>query len=352
MQTKPLLRDQLIERLRIFILEQRTTVPVRISSERELAEKLSVSRISVRHAIKSLVAEGLLEQKQGSGTYICAEQKLPAEKDVELVHVLMAKDIKRNDPFFNECLAEITHYCTDNAIRLKVSREGTQKISETDKAPFVILGLLNKDSIEQVSSVNGPIVSTQYYPDFHNISQLLFDDSRIGWEAAEILFNHGHRQVIHLGGPSAYPSAYERTEGFLKGAERKNMLVQTLQGKMNWRSGYELGNQVVKMLRSSKAPSAVFASNDWMALGLMHRLAEERVSIPEQLSIIGCDDIHMSAEISPGLSTFKWDMNQMVRELFGIIHTELFGDERSYKRVLLPARFITRDSLGTCKVQN
>ena len=114
----------------------------------------------------------------------------------------------------------------------------------------------------------------------------------------------------------------------------------------------EVRNQVVKMLRSSKAPSAVFASNDWMALGLMHRLAEERVSIPEQLSIIGCDDIHMSAEISPGLSTFKWDMNQMVRELFGIIHTELFGDERSYKRVLLPARFITRDSLGTCKVQN
>ncbi len=301
-----------------------------------------MSRISVRHALKNLVTEGLLIQRQGSGTYI-----VPLAT-VSSVHVLVAKDIKQNDPFYTELLAEMTHFSTEHSVQLRVSREDSAQIVD-GPAPLVILGLLAADTIEKIRQYPGLVVSTQYYPDFLDITQLLFDDNRIGWEAAELLSQHGHRRVMHLRGPSSYPSANERTNGFLAGAARRRMEVATVQGKMNWRSGYDLGAEVMERVREPEPPTAVFASNDWMALGLMHRLAEERVRVPDDLSIVGCDDIHMAAEISPGLATFKWDMDFMARELFSVISAETIAASRTHKRILLPARFVTRDSLGPAR---
>jgi LacI family transcriptional regulator len=129
------------------------------------------------------------------------------------------------------------------------------------------------------------------------------------------------------------------------------MEFRTLRGKMNWRSGYELGDQLVASLGTAKAPTGVFASNDWMAFGLMHRLAQGRIAVPGDLSIIGCVDIHTAAEISPGLSTFRGDADTLVRELISIIAGQDSCDPPTHKRVLLPARFVTRDSLGPAPEQ-
>jgi DNA-binding LacI/PurR family transcriptional regulator len=340
METKPLLRDELTDRIREFVVQQRADVPIRISPERELAQQLGVSRISLRHALKNLVTEGLLVQRQGSGTYIVPNTA------VSTVQVLVASDIKQNDPFYSEFLAELTHFCADNSIQLQVSRESTLNGPKNDDSPLVIVGLLQQETVDRVRRANRLIISTQYYPDFLDLTQLLFDDSRIGWEAAGILSQYGHTRVIHLGGPSAYPSAADRTRGFLDGASRRGIQVVTLQGKMNWKSGHELGTEVVKLVSAKNPPTAVFASNDWMALGLMHKLAEERVRVPDDLSIIGCDDIHMAGEVSPGLATFKWDMDFIVSELFSVINAETLAESRTHKRILLPARFITRESLA------
>jgi len=340
LQTKPLLRDELTGRLRELVLQRRSDVLVRISTERELAEDLGVSRISIRHALKNLVSEGLLVQRQGSGTYI-----VPITS-VSSVRVLMAGDIKESDPFYNELLAEMSHFCTENSTQLQVSREGTTNGQFEGSSPLVILGLLNEETVEQLRQISSLVISTQYYPDFLNITQILFDDNRIGWEAADILSRQGHTRVVHLSGPNNYRSADERTKGFIDGSRKRGMDVVTLQGKMNWKSGHDLGADVVRLAQTSEPPTAVFASNDWMALGLMQRLAENQVRVPERISIIGCDDIHMAAEISPGLATFKWDMDFMVRELFTVIGAESVAESRTHKRILLPARFVPRDSLA------
>jgi DNA-binding LacI/PurR family transcriptional regulator len=340
METKPLLRDELTDRLRELVVQRRSDAPVRITPERELAETLGVSRISLRHALKNLVTEGLLVQRQGSGTYIVPSATLST------IQVLVASDIKQNDPFYSEFLAELTHFCADNSVQLQVSRESTSNGPMDSGAPLVIVGMLGVETVKRVRQTGRLIISTQYYPDFLDLTQLLFDDSRIGWEAAGILVEHGHTRAIHLGGPSAYASAAERTRGFVDGAAKHGIKVVTLHGKMNWKSGHELGTEVVRLVSGDDPPTAVFASNDWMALGLMHRLAEERIRVPDDLSIIGCDDIHMAGEVSPGLATFSWDMSFIVRELFNVIDAETAAESRTHKRILLPANFVMRDSLG------
>ena len=340
MLTKPLLRDELTSRLREFVLEQQSDTAVRIAPERQLAEMHGVSRLSVRTALKALVVEGLLTQRQGSGTYI-----VPVSSTTS-IRILMASDIKQTDPFFNEFLATITHYCTDHKIQLQVGREGLIDLRSVAPMPLVIVGLVQDGTIKTIKDTQGLVISTQFYPDFLEITQVYFDDGRIGWEAAEIMHANGHRRVVLLAGPSAYRSAHERAQGFSQAATERGMNVEVLRGKMNWRSGYELGDRVVELLGRADPPTGVFASNDGMALGLMHRLAEERIPIPEAISIIGCDDIHMASEIAPALSTFRWNMDLLVRELVNIIGAEQTRSSQTHKRVLLPARFVMRETVG------
>ncbi len=340
MKTIPLLQDKLTEELRDFILGERKDTPVRISSERELAERAGVSRVSVRRALKNLVNEGLLVQRQGSGTYIIPA---PSLRNIE---VLVARDIRSNDPFYSELLAEISHYCAETSRQLSVRREGSANGRREFRGPTIIVGLVDEGLVREVSAGDRLVVSTQYYPDVLEITQILFDDYRIGSEAAEILHRLGHARIVHLRGPRAYPSAEDRARGFESGATKRKMSVVTLHGKMNWRSGHDLGAEVIRMLGQPDGPTAAFASNDWMALGLMQRLAEAGIKVPAQLSIIGCDNIHMAAEIFPGLSTFKWDTAYLVRELFAVIDSEAQDGDRSHKRILLPASFVERDSTG------
>ena len=190
------------------------------------------------------------------------------------------------------------------------------------------------------------VLSTQYFPDSSDVTQVLFDDHRIGTEAAKILHEYGHERVLQLCGPSTYASAEERSRGFTRASRKYSMRITNLVGKMNWRSGYEFGTHVLRLLEEDDPPTAVFASNDWMALGLMQRLAEEHVAVPSAISIIGCDDTHLSAEMSPGLSTFRWDMAYIVAELFAIIDSLGSRKTGTHKRVLLPAQFIKRESLA------
>ena len=338
MVTKPLLRDEISAQLRHLAYARRSAKPLRIGSERELARRFNVSRLSLRAAIKSLVDEGLLFQKQGSGTYI-----LP-RTSIDTIHLLEASDIKPYDPFYSEFLAELSRFIAGESMHLKVIHPEGEKV-EPSEAPLIIVGLCSSRLLIELKKNYRYIVSTQSYPDALEITQVYFDDYRIGATAAGILNELGHRRVVHLSGPAIYPSAVERKRGFLDGARVTPLTVEVIEGKMNWSSGYAFGNDVVKLVRSNGRPSAIFAANDWMAIGLMQRLLENGVRIPQDVSVVGCDDIHLASEVTPGLATFRWGMRYLVQEVFKLINALILRDTGLHKRILLPAEFISRESL-------
>jgi len=84
-----------------------------------------------------------------------------------------------------------------------------------------------------------------------------------------------------------------------------------------------------------------------MAAGLMHRLTEKDVLVPAQVAIIGCDDIHLASEIRPALSTFRWDMDGLIQEVFTQLDSLVLSKSPLHKRILLPAAFVQRESLDS-----
>jgi LacI family transcriptional regulator len=112
---------------------------------------------------------------------------------------------------------------------------------------------------------------------------------------------------------------------------------------MNWNSGYNIGRIFLQDYKENV--SGVFASNDWMALGFIQCLRENNIKIPDEVSIIGCDDINISKDITPSLTTFKWDMKFLLEELFSYLYKNNFSSKKKSMRTLLPAKLIIRDSL-------
>jgi DNA-binding LacI/PurR family transcriptional regulator len=209
-----------------------------------------------------------------------------------------------------------------------------------------VLGLEDSTVIARMKTKYEHIIAVQSYPDNLDITQVHFDDYRIGHDAARILTERGHTNLIHLAGPDAYPSPAERKRGFLQSAESAGARASVVQGKMNWQGGDRLGEEVLRLLGKADPPTAVFAANDWMALGLMHRLRDNDVRIPDDLSLIGCDDIHLAVEVEPALATFRWDMDYLITEVFTLLDAQMSSDSvQAAKRVLLPADFIERPSL-------
>ncbi|NOY07752.1 MAG: substrate-binding domain-containing protein [Spirochaetes bacterium] len=338
MKAKPLLKENITVILRKQLLTLREDKLIRISPERVLAQELNVSRLSLRAALKVLIDEGLLIQKQGSGTYITPIA------DINSIQLIIAPDIKTNDPFFTAFLAELSSWLSRESVQLSIF-DHDRITGASSHIPLIIVGLLNARTITKIKSTFKHIVAVQCYPDDEDISQIYFDDYKIGYLAAKKFLEYNHKRILQVSGPAKYPSSYYRRKGFLDALAGTGANVSEIPGKMNWSCGYKAGESIIKDFNGRERPTAIFTANDWMAIGLIQKLTEARIKIPQEISIIGCDDIPLAKEVVPGLTTFRFDFKCLIGELISVLNEKYINKNNISKKILLPAPYIKRESL-------
>ncbi len=134
-----------------------------------------------------------------------------------------------------------------------------------------------------------------------------------GMIAARYLAELGHRQIGHISGPSTFRSAQERRRGFTDGLGEKGL---KLPRKFDREAGYtfDTGYGAAKsLLAGDERPTAIFAGNDEMALGVYKAAREAGLDIPADLSVIGFDDNPMAVRAWPLLTTIKLPIRDMGR---------------------------------------
>lgn len=338
MESMPLLTERITQELRNQVLKMRCGSIVKIPSERELTEIFNASRPIIRLAIKKLINEGLLVQEQGKGTYVTPKVK------IHTLDIICSPDIKRNDPFYNSFLVEITKFAAKQSMHLFIVDYG-QIMNTYRESPLVIVGYIEESVLEQLRKVYKTIIAFQSYPEHNEFTQIYFDHYKIGYMAANILGKFNHKNIIHLAGPEKYVSALNRKLGFEDAMKKTRNKYRIITEKMNWAGGYKAGDVLIKEYFDENRPTAVFVANDWMGVGLIQKLKENGFSIPEDISVIGCDDIPLASEISPTLTTFSLDMKVLVNELFVALNELDSTDYNMGKKILLSPTFIQRDSL-------
>lgn len=139
------------------------------------------------------------------------------------------------------------------------------------------------------------------------------NDREIVREATQFLIEQGHRTIGIVTGPQGFRSAFERRSGFREALAAAGIALPEaliVEGTYRFESGVAAGH---KLLDSRPRPTAIFASNDEMAAGVLHAARARGLDVPGDLSIIGFDDTSIAAHLWPPLTTVRWPIADMAR---------------------------------------
>lgn len=166
----------------------------------------------------------------------------------------------------------------------------------------------------------------------------LFVDQRAGAQAAtRHLLRLGHRSICHLSGPQEWIEAEARMQGFLEELSAWDVAPSPpVLGDWTADFGYHAGRQL--LLRGDF--TAIFASNDLMALGVMHAAHDAGLTVPGDLSVVGFDDIPEAAHFWPPLTTVRQDFAELGRRCV----ERLLAPEAAQHPTMLEPALIVRAS--------
>lgn len=165
-------------------------------------------------------------------------------------------------------------------------------------------------------------------------------------EAIRYLIEMGHKRIGLVAGPHGFRSAAERRRGFEAALAEKGLkLPRSLMahGNYTFESGLTAADRLLDL---TPRPTAIFASNDEMAAGVLHAARQRGLSVPEDLSIIGFDDTPIAAHIWPPLTTVRWPIAAMARSAALKLLAGTVGEDAAEEPSLFLSNLIRRASVA------
>ena len=193
---------------------------------------------------------------------------------------------------------------------------------------------------------NFPTVLLGQLPDswFYSVD---VDNRAAAYNAVAHLLNLGHRRVACItNAPLNYTAASDRLAGYRQAIEEKELqynqaLVRF--GEFDSESGYE---QMNRLLESGAEFTAVFVASDLVAYGAIAAIREHGWRIPEDMALVGLDDLPVSRFINPPLTTIRLPAIELARQAVDMLFQLLQGEKPEQRQVILGTELVVRDSCG------
>ncbi|MFN3135343.1 MAG: LacI family DNA-binding transcriptional regulator [Candidatus Kryptonium sp.] len=148
----------------------------------------------------------------------------------------------------------------------------------------------------------------------NRIKSVRINNEKGAYEVVKYLNNLGHKKIGFMKGSKDSLDARERFRGFSHAMhDLKLEIDQSLifEGDFTEESGYKIMKNFIKKNKKKNFPTALFCANDEMAIGALKALKEENIDVPNDISLIGFDDIELSSYVSPALTTVRRPMYQL-----------------------------------------
>jgi len=160
------------------------------------------------------------------------------------------------------------------------------------------------------------------------------------------LIDSGHRRIAIVTGRQDHTTASDRVEGYLAALEAANIsdTQQIYWGEYTQQAGYE---NTVKILNSTPRPTAIFAANNFIAIGMMRALRDANMRVPEEISVVTFDDLPAAITIDPFFTVAAQPAYEMGQKATELLISRLDGDDpQDYQEIVLPVEIIVRKSSG------
>ena len=178
------------------------------------------------------------------------------------------------------------------------------------------------------------------------VTTILSDDFQGAYNITKHIIEQGHRKIGIIEGKPDFRTTYKRKQGFLAALQDsglKHSEHYSIEGEYTLESGY---NAMQRFLQLEDMPTAIFCSNDEMALGAMKAIKQREIAMPEELSIAGFDDMGFTAYLTPALTTVLRPVEQMSKEGAQILLNKIEHDDvRDVGIIYLDTELVIRDSV-------
>ena len=181
-----------------------------------------------------------------------------------------------------------------------------------------------------------------------NVDVVLTANRQGGYLATQYLVGLGHTRIAFLAGPSnVHPSA-ERKTGYLQALQDEGLFRDDrLIAAGNFR--VDSGHKIVRdLLTLEEPPTAIFCANDLMAIGAIRAAGEKGLRVPENISIVGFDDIELASYTTPALTTIRQPISLMAKNAVGLLIERTKENIKPPRIITLENELIIRDSTGPC----
>ncbi len=322
-----------------------------LPTEKNLAGRFNVDRQTVRKALELLVNEGVLEKRQGVGSFV---KDFPARATFNagpatVVFTLPAVDDRLNriaEPFNTKLFLAIERHCRAASLHLTYTSIGD--VSDLDRLPENVVGAfvvsrVPKSVVDEMRARGMPmVVVNSHDPRAVSVQADNFNGAKA---ATQHLVELQHTVIAHISGVTGYDTSIERHAGYVQALFDAALAWDTMPvetGDWTFDGGFRAMRAILE--RDRQIPTAVFAANDMMAIGAIHAARDVGLDVPKDLSVVGFDNIEQAQYMQPSLTTVGVDLDAMARiAVRNLQHAIELTDQIAYKAIV-PTKLILRDS--------
>ncbi len=327
-------------------IKQRKIVD-KLPGERVLARELGYSYMTIRKAIDNLVAEGLLYKVPTRGTFV-AERKSDKAKTRTIGYFL--------DSRIAGGLSSPYYAMIFNALEKQTAKAGYSLVYFTDSNESNLIRVLKKldgviassflrvePLIQEFKSVV-PVVAIDNSAADKSIPSVIVDNFNAELETVDYLCSLGHSRIGFITGLEDSDVGKNRYEGYKSGLLKNGI---ELDQELVFRGNYTFGSGVSGAeyyLSLEQRPTAIICANDSMALGAISKLHQEGLEVPDDISVVGFDDINIAGQVTPPLTTVSVPVDTIAERAFTMLQSQIEGKSLDNRHVALEAHLVARST--------
>lgn len=336
--------------------EHRIPVGGRLPSEAELMERFSVSRTTVRQALSSLTSDGLVERRQGSGTYRVSpgSRRRPSERSL-LAGVWFNRP---TGPFYGPMAAgirdELTlwdyHAVFEGGTETGAQRRGIDSLVRKGMDGFIVSPSSDPgdphDPIVEILNRKLPLVLIdKRLP--HYQTDLVCTNNQLG---AERLTHHlidlGHRRIGFIG-TRGVSTVEDRVRGFRMMMIRHDLPIDPRWSEVSEEVYVDYGRKAAQRILSlppENRPTAIFGVNDPIAETVSEVARQMGLHVPKDLSVVGFDNAGFDVDQRPWLTTYAQPTYRIGQQAAQLLMRRIQEPVSQTETILLEGRLVVRES--------
>ncbi len=332
-----------------------------LPSETALSEVYGVERATIRRSLELLAGEGIIRKIAGVGSKIngvAAPEETGATADTvsavgnNIAFILPADSPdKITQPFTASVFYNFENECKKHKYNLLYTNLDSgdslpDNVTNRGIKGIVWVSRVSPELVATAQKMNIPSVMISHsLPDIMSVN---CDNVGGSCLAVEHLLGLGHREIAYINGISTYTNAIERYEGFVRkmnqGGAPINPELMT-EGDWGFNSGVECMNALLDKRRQHRF-TAVYSANDMMALGAVKAITAAGLSVPEDIAVVGFDDIEQCRYSTPSLTTVGVDIELFVRYIMKKLNEVMDDISAPPVKTVIPVRLHVRESTG------